>query len=72
MESIRGLDNWIIGDYDDGDAEYTCGDCGCEIPEVIAEESGICEDCECSEDCEGCVHCLSVAGYEALKAEGNL
>ena len=71
---MTGYDNWKL-DYPshyDYESEHMCEECGCEIKEVIAEESGYCEECECeSDDCNGCVHCLSCKDYDERKAEGE-
>ena len=73
---LNGYDNWKLDypehyDFED-EAECTCEGCEAEISEVVATESGLCEDCECSENCKGCVHCLCEAEYEERKAAGSL
>ena len=64
--SIPGYDAWKTAspDYFD-DPVCECDGCGCEVSEIIAETSGLCEDCECTENCEGCIHCLSEVEAEA-------
>lgn len=55
-----------------------CDGCGCEIEECIADETDYCEDCLCDwndetdTECDGCIYCLSVTGYNEAKANGTL
>ena len=73
--SIPGYDAWKLAspDWYDEETECTCESCGGGIDESIADETELCEDCLCEDDeCEGCIYCLSVAGYNEAKADGTL
>ena len=70
--SIAGYDNWKLASPYDNEPEFPCENCGCEVPEIVAEETEFCEDCLCDDECEGCIYCLSVTGYNEAEGNGTL